>query len=126
MIAGPDQPSFLITEVIYSDLQPMVHITLSEPPRWPGYEISEFRMNITKQGDSSFLYQINAANVTENYTVDIYEPLESSMIDCESLIVSASAVSSLYGEGEFSQYHTPIIIYKGMYDFRKLNNNIKI
>ena len=93
----------------------MVHITLSEPPRWPGYEISKFRMNITKQGDSSFLHQINTGNVTGNYTVDIYEPLESSMIDCVSLIVSASAVSSLYGESEISQYYTPIV-----------SNNIRI
>jgi hypothetical protein len=78
-------------------------------------------MNITKRGDSSFLHEVNNANVTGNYTVDIYEPLQSSMMDCVSLMVSVSAVSSLYGESEFSQYLTPII-YKG----KKLSESVCI
>ena len=69
------------------------------------------------QGDSSLLHQINSSNITGNYTVDIYEPLQSSTAYCSSLMVNASAVSSLYGESEFSQYRVNTPIYKGTIEY---------
>lgn len=99
--------------------EPMIHITISEPPRWPGYEISEIRMNITTLGDSS-LYQISVANISGDYTVDIYEPVKAAVSSCTSIVVSASAVSTLYGESDHSIYNQSTSVYKGVYTRHQL------
>ena len=69
-------------------------------------------MNITTVGDSS-LYQISVANISGNYTVDVYEPVRTAVVTCASIVVSASAVSMLYGESDFSIYNRSTSVFKG-------------
>ena len=90
--------------------------TISEIPRWPGYETVQFRMNITDTKDNQILGRYNAS--AENSTIEIDASLPDSIINpCATLKVSASAVSEQYGEGEATEesnelYKSKLIAFK--------------
>ena len=80
--------------------------TISEIPRWPGYEIVEFKMNITDSEDT-LLGRYNTS--AENATVEICVPLPDSIINqCVTLKISASAMSEQYGESEATKTNTEL------------------
>lgn len=90
--------------------------TISEIPRWPGYEVVEFKMNITESEDNTVLGRYNAS--AENATVKIHVPLPDSIIDqCVTLKISASAVSEQYGEGEATVTYTELFKSKLIEEF---------
>ena len=81
--------------------------TISEIPRWPGYETVQFWMNITDMKDNQLLGRYNAS--AENSTIEIEAVLPDSVINqCATLKISASAVSEQYGEGEATETFTEL------------------
>jgi hypothetical protein len=90
-----------------------LHILVKGEPLWPGYEISEFRVNITNAASDSLLDQITATNNNiENNTVQVQVNQPLVNIDQYSLMVSVSAVSPLYNEGKPNQTTISILTSK--------------
>lgn len=82
--------------------RPTVVATISEIPRWPGYEVAQFKMNITNSEGNTLLGRYNVS--VENATMEIRAPLPDSVINqCKTLKIFASAVSEQYGEGDATE-----------------------
>ena len=80
-------------------------------PLWDGYEITEYRLNVTNGSDGSLLGQMtvpNDSNRNNSVSVNVNQSLfESATQHCYSLIVSGSSVSSEYdGVSESTQFFT--------------------
>ena len=99
---GPYPPGLNVSISYDPPEKPQVKATISEIPRWPGYETVEFKMNITKAEDNTLLGRYNAS--AENSTIEIPAPLPESVINkCVTLKISASAMSERYGEGRATE-----------------------
>lgn len=93
---------------------PQVTVVVTGQPLWDGYEITEYRVNITNGSDGSLLEQMTVPNVSNrnnSVSMNVNQSLfESSTQQCYSLIVSASAVSSQYdGASELAQFRAPML-----------------
>ena len=104
--------------------------TISEIPRWPGYETVQFRMNITDTKDNELLGRYNAS--AENSTIEIDASLPDSIVNqCATLKVSASAVSEQYGEGEATEkstelYKSKLITIKIFHYFKFISREVLV
>ena len=100
-------------EVYYSpSLSPTILATIHGLPRWPGYEISEYTVNITNTRNNSLLYQATIPNNLENNTALFIWPLlnqSSIALDCNTLRISASAVNVANGESESTQIDVQLL-----------------
>lgn len=103
------------SEVYYSlSLPPIIIATIHGLPRWPGYEISEYTVNITETKNKSLLYQATILNNFENNTVIFKRSLNSSAVqECNTLRISVSAMSTTHGDSESTQ--TNLKLLKGKY-----------
>lgn len=103
--------------------KPTVKATISEIPRWPGYETVEFKMTITNMADNKLLGRYNAS--AENRTAEIQAPLPESVINkCVTLKISASAVSERYGEGEATETYAEL--YKSKLRIKLAMNTLRV
>ena len=75
-------------------------------PRWPGYETSEFWVNVSIVDDNILLSQIISSSKSGNRTVKISTPLPDSMVDQCAL------------EGEATETYTELI--KSKLNFHKV------
>ena len=92
----------------------MINTTVVGIPRWPAYEISEFRVNITSISDNSLLYQtIILNNQSESNMAHFVQILDRSL-ECTTLRISASDVSITYGESDITPTDTKILKSKSM------------
>ena len=106
-LPGPYPPAVTANISYEQPQQPTVKATISEIPRWPGYETVEFKMNITDTKDNTLLGRYNAS--AENGTVEIQAPLPDSVINqCVTLKISASAVSEQYDEGDATETYNEL------------------
>lgn len=104
---GPYPPALNVSISYEPPKKPKLVATISEIPKWPGYETVQFRMNITDTKDNQILGRYNAS--AENSTIEIDASLPNSIINqCATLKVSASAVSEQYGEGEATEKSTEL------------------
>ena len=112
LCTGP-YPPFVNVEVNYSpSLPPTILTTIHGLPRWPGYEMSEYTMNITNTMNNSLVYQATIPNNLENNTVLFIWSLQSSIaLECNTLRISVSAVNVAHGESESTQ--TDVQVLKG-------------
>ena len=94
-------------EIRYSPiLPPKLYATIHGIPRWPDYEISEYKVNITDTSDNSLLSQTTVLNSLDD-TVEFNKSLQSSFAqECNTLRISVSAVSDSYGESDFTHIDT--------------------
>lgn len=103
--------------------KPQVKATISEIPRWPGYETVEFKMNITNTEDSTLLGRYNTS--AENSTVEVRASLPDSVINkCVTLKISASAVSERYGEGRATENF--IELYKSKLRIKLARSTLRV
>ena len=122
--AGPYPPALNVNISYEPPKKPKVVATISEIPRWPGYETVQFWMNITDMKDNQLLGRYNAS--AENSTIEIEAALPDSVVNqCATLKVSASAVSEQYGEGEATEtfaelYKSKLIAIKTVKDHNNL------
>ena len=110
MYAGPYPPLVTVDESYSHSSLPTYTIRTSVIgiPLWPGYEISEFKMNITS---NSLLNQtVILNNQSESDTVHFVQILDPSLtLDCTTLKISVSAVSVTYGESDITQIDTKVL-----------------
>ena len=99
------------SEVYYSlSLPPIIIATIHGLPRWPGYEISEYTVNITETKNKSLLYQATILNNFENNTVIFKRSLNSSAVqECNTLRISVSAMSTTHGDSESTQTNLKLL-----------------
>ena len=116
---GPDPPLVTLEVVYRSTLPPRLYATIKGQPLWPGYEISEFRVNIMNSSSGFLLDEIIALNSSfENRMVQVQvnESLfEFATHQCYSLNINASAVSPRYtGESKSTHVSTAMLRSKCM------------
>ena len=113
LYAGPNPPAVRVNVTYRPSMLPQVTAAVTGQPLWDGYEITEYRVNITNGSDGSLLEQITVPNVSNrnnSVSVNINQSLfESTTQHCYSLVVSASAVSSLYGVSEPGQFRAAML-----------------
>ena len=109
MQTGPHPPE-VIVDISYSSYTsslPAIFATITGHPRWPGYVISEFNVNITNSSDDSLLNQATIINNCGNNTciVDVRELLPSQLqsYECTTLEIAATTESAKYGESAPTQ-----------------------
>lgn len=87
-----------------STLLPMILASIHGLPRWPGYGMSEYTVNITVINNNSLLHQATVPNNLENNTALFnWSPQKSIADECSILRLSVSAVSDVHGESELAQ-----------------------
>ena len=100
--AGPYQPAVTI-DISYNTSnqgeQPTMITMITEVPRWPGYQTSEFKINISNVGDNTLLRQINISE-PRNGTIELRTSLPRSITNCSLFRVTVYALSEAYGESE--------------------------
>ena len=113
IILGPYPPSVNV-DIYYSPISlPMILVSIHGLPRWPGYEMSEYMVNITISSNNSLLHQATVLNNLENNTVPFNWTLEKPIAEeCSTLRISVSALSDAHGEGELAQ--TDVQLLKGI------------
>ena len=86
---------------------PQLYVTIKGEPLWPHYEISEFRVNITKDTGGSLLGRMIATRntfINDIVQIQINESLLMFTVSqFYSLVISVSAVSPLYNESKPNQ-----------------------
>ena len=107
--SGPLPPSVNI-EVDCSNNHsslPSILATLTAQHRWPEYPITNFSINITNNSNEFLLKETifpYTADTSKSIMIDITNLLPTSFdvsdYICSTLVVSTSAVSEVYGEGE--------------------------
>ena len=100
-VLGP-YPLSVNVDVYYSPTSlPMILASIHGLPRWPGYEMSEYTVNITISSNNSLLHQATVLNNLENNTVSFNWTLQKPIAEeCSTLRINISAVSDAHGEGQ--------------------------
>ena len=109
LFTGPHSPTVLVDVTYRPSMLPQVTAIVTGHPLWNGYEITEYRVNVTNGSDGSLLDQItvpNDPNRNNSVSMNVNQSLfESTTQNCYSLIFSGSTVSSLYdGVSESTQF----------------------
>ena len=98
-------------EVNYSPSSPpTILATIRGLPRWPGYEISEYTVNIINTSNNSLFTQDTIPNNLENNTAVFNRSLQSSFVqECNTMTISVSAVSITYGKSVPTQINIKLL-----------------
>ena len=78
-----------------------IHLSIQTQPLWPGYNISEFRMNAINDNDGMVLTQVSIPlNDQTNYKYSFNETLSRGVSQAciSSVSFAATALSPVYGE----------------------------
>lgn len=93
-------------------MAPQLTVMITGQPLWPGYEISEYSVDIINGSDDSLLYQLTVPNnSTQSNTVAVninQTLLQATAEQCYSLKVSTSAVSPSNGFSEPTLVETAV------------------
>ena len=97
-------------DVYYSPTSlPMILASIHGLPQWPGYEMSEYTVNITISSNNSLLHQatvLNNENNTALFNWILQKPIAE---EYSTLRISVSAVSDAHGEGELAQVEVQVL-----------------
>ena len=93
-------------------MAPQLTITIAGQPLWPGYEISEYTVDIVNGSDDSLLYNLTVPNNSSQdntVAVNINQTfLQATAEQCYSLKVSTSAGSLSHGFSEPTLVETAV------------------
>ena len=110
IIAGPLPPSLDIANGQCSpDVLLDFSLSIEAQPLWLGYNISEFKVNITDRNNGELLLITSVVPYHENATANSFHYLLNETLSAgdiqrcsSSVLISATAVSANYGESMIS------------------------
>ena len=98
-IAGPNRPA---VQASYHDNHTSHYINISvyAQPLWPNYTLSEVEVNVTRNGSviAELMIPLNVSN--SHQFIKILHLPSAETQHCSSVSISASVLSSNYGESE--------------------------
>ena len=112
ILLGPDPPLLTVDLIYQPSMAPQLTVTITGQPLWPGYEISEYILEVTNSSDDSLLYNLTVPNDSSRsniVAVNINQTFLQATADrCYSIKVSTSAVSPSHGFSEPNLVETAV------------------